>query len=373
MIKQPRLRDANSPQDVAISSKLKGGSSLDSIGFDDIIGDSPQVMEIKELGKRLGEASLPSILIRGETGTGKELFARALHNSGMRGGESAEPFVEINSSAIPESLLEAELFGYERGAFTDAKSAKRGLLEVADGGTLFLDEIGSMSLNLQAKLLNVLEEKRFRRIGGTAEITVGVKILAATNVDLQAAIRDGFFREDLYYRLAVVSVELPALRERGQDVILLAEHFLAQFCAQHDRSPKQFGERTKQLLMSCEWPGNVRELRNAVQRAVLLSKEKVIRPQDVTLGVRSTMTLGEAESAASGGITLRFEPGKSSLEDMEKQIVVKTLDYTDWNKTKAAAMLKISRPRLLRKLKSLGVEKHTEPAGSVNERGGSDA
>ncbi|MBN2171004.1 MAG: sigma-54-dependent Fis family transcriptional regulator [Candidatus Krumholzibacteriota bacterium] len=321
------------------------------ISFDDIIGESPVIKAVIALGRELADADVPSILIQGETGTGKELFARALHNAAAGDGRPAEPFVEISSSAIPESLLEAELFGFERGAFTDAKRSKRGLLEIADGGTLFLDEIGSMSLSLQAKLLNVLEEKRFRRLGGTQEIAVGVKIVAATNTDLQAAIRDGFFREDLYYRLAVVSLELPPLRARERDVILLAEHFLRRYCAQHGRRPKRLGKRTEDLLLACSWPGNIRELRNTVQRAVLLSKSDVIKPQDVSLGVRSYVPLGGGD----GRITLTFDPHDASLDEMERQIILKALALADWNKTRAAGMLKISRPRLLRRLKSLDV------------------
>lgn len=326
---------------------------LRSITFDDIIGESPKIREVIELGKRISEASFLTVLIQGETGTGKELFARALHNSTFSGGE---PFVEINSSAIPETLLEAELFGYERGAFTDATKPKKGLLELANGGTLFLDEIGSMSLNLQAKLLNVLEEKRFRRLGGTRDIEVGVKIIAATNSDLLAAIRDGYFREDLYYRLAVVSVHLPPLRERGNDIILLANHFINLFCSQHGKRPKRLAERTKELLLACPWPGNVRELRNAIQRAVLLSKGDVIMPSDVSVGIRTQTTLESHGASPQNQITINLDPLGTSLEEIEKQVILKVLEMTGWNKSKAAYMLKISRPRLIRKLKALGVQ-----------------
>ncbi len=369
MLKYPCLSDPANPDDEKPRQGARASAPKHQLTFDDIIGESPKLRAVIELGKKLAEASFPSILIQGETGTGKELFARALHSCSISGNGNVEPFVEINSSAIPENLLEAELFGYERGAYTDAKNSKRGLLEVADGGTLFLDEIGNMSLKLQAKLLNVLEEKRFRRLGGTTEIAVNVKILTATNADLQGAIRDGYFREDLYYRLAIMSVELPPLRERGNDIVLLAENFLDQFCDQHSRPLKQLSERTKQLLLARKWPGNVRELRNAMQRAVLLSKDSTIRPQDVSLGVRSSVRLDGSEDGDTGNSTIALDVQGSSLDEMEKQIVAKALDLTNWNKTQAAAMLKISRPRLMRKIKALGVATDKQTPGEARRQG----
>ncbi len=362
MIKQPFLTDLQSEDQLPQYAT----KHLRSITFDDIVGESPKMKEVIQLGKQISEASFLTVLIQGETGTGKELFARALHNSTFKGGE---PFVEINSSAIPETLLEAELFGYERGAFTDATKPKKGLLELANGGTLFLDEIGSMSLNLQAKLLNVLEEKRFRRLGGTKDIEVGVKIIAATNTDLLAAIRDGYFREDLYYRLAVVSVYLPPLRERGNDVILLANHFINLFCAQHGKKPKRLAERTQELLLACPWPGNVRELRNAIQRAVILSKGDVIMPSDISLGIRTKTTL-ESHAQSTNQITITLDPLGTSLEEIEKQVILKVLEMTNWNKSKAAYMLRISRPRLIRKLKALGIRDDLDHESKIsNARG----
>ncbi len=351
MIKRPYLSEATlAAKDVR--QHIKPKTNLKAITFDSIIGKSPKMREVIELGKRISEASFLTVLITGETGTGKELFARALHNTTFDGGG---PFVEINSSAIPENLLEAELFGYETGAFTDARRPKKGLLELAHGGTLFLDEIGNMSLNLQSKLLNVLEEKRFRRLGGTTYIEVGVKIIAATNTDLQAAIRDGYFRDDLYYRLAVVSVELPPLRERGDDIILLAEHFLKLYCEQHGRGEKRLADKTKELLMAYDWPGNVRELKNAMQRSVLLSKGDIITPEDVALGVRIQTTLGAKHEAPENAITLTFDPRTTSLEEIERRVILKVLELTGWNRSKSASILKISRPRLIRKMKSLGI------------------
>ncbi len=369
MHKLSGTNDGQAPPRASRAEAPGESTSLLEMTFGDIIGESEKLREVIDMGKQLAGAALPSILIQGETGTGKELFARALHDAGAKGGATAEPFVEINSSAIPDSLLETELFGYEKGAFTDASSSKQGLLEVANGGSLFLDEIGNMSLNLQAKLLKVLEEKRFRRLGGTEEIEVGVKIIAATNTDLQAAIRDGFFRSDLYYRLAIVSMHLPPLRERDDDVILLARHFLEQFSAQHDRPAKKLSKRTEKLLKAYDWPGNVRELRNAMQRAVLLSKEDTIHPDDVSLDVRSYVSLSDALpgriTEAGGGAapvdddlaTLRFDPLATSLDEMERRFIERTLNATGWNKSRSATILKISRPRLLRKLKALGIEK----------------
>ncbi len=324
--------------------------------FEDIIGTSRKLKDVIDLCRQISEAYFVTVLISGETGTGKELFARALHNTAFNTGG---PFVEVNSTAIPENLLEAELFGYESGAFTDAKGLKKGLLELAHGGTLFLDEIGSMSMNLQVKILNVLEEKRFRRLGGRQDIEVGVKIIAATNTNLQAAIRDGYFREDLYYRLAVVSIELPPLRERGKDVVLLAEHFLKVYCEQHDRPPKFLSASTGRLLMSYDWPGNVRELRNAIQRAVILSRHDEIRPADITLGVRSHTNLS-ARDNADGRIRIEIDPNNTSLDEVEREIIMKVLQTTGGNKSRAAGLLKISRPRLLRRIKHLSVDQKKE-------------
>ncbi|MGQ9603106.1 MAG: sigma-54 interaction domain-containing protein [bacterium] len=361
MIKHPYLTDLQ----IEDHPPEHATRHLRSVTFDDIVGESPKMKEVIQLGKRISEASFLTVLIQGETGTGKELFARAIHNSTFSGGE---PFVEINSSAIPETLLEAELFGYEKGAFTDATKPKKGLLELANSGTLFLDEIGSMSLNLQAKLLNVLEEKRFRRLGGTKDIEVSVKIIAATNTDLLAAIRDGYFREDLYYRLAVVSVCLPPLRERGNDVILLANHFVNLFCTQHRKKQKRLAERTKELLLACPWPGNVRELRNAIQRAVLLSRGDVIMPWDISVGIRTQTTLESHNTSTENNITIALDPLGTPLEEIEKQIILKVLELTNWNKSKAAYMLRISRPRLLRKLKALGIRDDSNNESKISKK-----
>ena len=336
------------------------------ITFKDIVGRSEKIRNVVDLGRQISEASFLTVLISGETGTGKELFARALHNTTFNEGG---PFVEINSTAIPENLLEAELFGYESGAFTDAKGLKKGLLELAHGGTLFLDEIGNMSMNLQVKLLNVLEEKRFRRLGGREDIQVGVKIIAATNTDLQAAIRDGYFREDLYYRLAVVSLELPPLRERGKDVIMLAEHFLSLYCEQHTRPPKTLSRSTKECLLDYHWPGNVRELRNAIQRAVILSRNDELKPEDISLGVRANTSLGAGMGPADGKLRLEIDPYNTSLDEIERQVILKVLDVTGGNKSRAAALLRISRPRLLRRIKNLGVQHKPEERTADKPRG----
>jgi transcriptional regulator with PAS, ATPase and Fis domain len=274
-----------------------------------------------------------TVLITGETGTGKELLARALHEGGPR---VDGPFVAVNCAAIPSQLLESELFGHERGAFTDAHQAKRGLFEEADGGTLFLDEVGHLPLPLQGKLLRALEEKRIRRVGATESRSVDVRIMAATHVDLAGAVRRGEFREDLFYRLNVVSLELPPLRERGGDVELLAEAFMAVLAARYRLPPPELTANVRAALRAHAWPGNVRELRHAIERALLLSEQGTINPAEL-------LPQGRAAPAQSHGPS-----GPATLAQVISAAVEAAIARHDGNKSAAARELEISRQRLQR-------------------------
>lgn len=314
--------------------------------FSVIIGTSPAIRHVTSLMERVVQNREVSVLICGETGTGKEIVARAIHDNSATGSEL---FVEVNCAAIPEHLLESELFGYEKGAYTGAERTKRGLFELADGGTLLLDEIGYMSLGLQAKLLKAIEEKTFRRLGGEKEVQVRVRIVASTNVDLAAAMRDNKFREDLFYRLNEIQLELPALRERGEDVVLLGEHFIGEFALQYDLGHRVLSEQSKDLLRKYHWPGNVRELRNAIKRAMIMYDAEVLTPDMIPVSVRSTNSLAR-QPWNSRQLVVEIPDDGVTFEEVEKQVIAHTLKLTTWNKNQAARMLKISRPRLLRKI-----------------------
>ncbi|NIR46423.1 MAG: sigma-54-dependent Fis family transcriptional regulator [Gemmatimonadetes bacterium] len=309
--------------------------------FSRMVGESRPVREALERAARIIPRGSATILLTGETGTGKQLLAQAIHYNGPR---SQGPFVELNCSAIPANLLESELFGHERGAFTDARHAKPGLLEVADGGTLFLDEIGELPFELQGKLLKVLEDKQVRRVGGTRSQEVDVRIIAATHRDLLAEVGGKRFREDLYYRLSVIPIHLPSLRERGDDVILLAEHFIAGLCDEYDLPRPDLTRALQDRLLSHSWPGNIRELRNAIERGLLLSGGAELRPENL---------FGEqqpAPAARSEGSPLPFP---ASMEQIELAAVRAMLEETDGNKSAAARRLGISRSRLHRAVKRI--------------------
>jgi transcriptional regulator with GAF, ATPase, and Fis domain len=296
---------------------------------DDIIGESKAMRAVKRLIRRVGGSPSSTVLVTGENGTGKDLAAKVIHGSSAR---AASPFMNITCSALPEALLESELFGHERGAFTDARQQKKGLLELADGGTVFLDEIGEMSLALQAKLLRFLEEKTFRRVGGAKDIRVDVRIVAATNRDLRRAVKEGRFREDLFYRLQVLEVELPPLRQRTGDVALLARYFLDRYRAEFRKKVRDLAPEAVKRLEAHGWPGNVRELRNAVERAVLLAEGPVLRAEEFA-GLGGSDPAAVHELPASG---LRFE-------QLERDLVAQALERTGWNKAAAAALLGVNR------------------------------
>src|SRR6516165_10143156 len=253
-------------------------------GYHDVIGVSRKITELMKFVNKVAASEATTILIQGESGTGKDLAAKAIH---YRSHRAEKPFVAINCSAIPETLMEAELFGHEKGAFTDAKAMKKGLFEVADGGTLFLDEIGELSPLLQAKLLRVLEDQVIRRVGGVRDIQVDVRVIAASNRDLEREVREGRFRQDLFYRLAIIAIYLPALRERKEDITPLVEFFLAHYNRKFRKSVQGLSEETRRLLMNYDWPGNVRELKNALERAMILEEGNLLKPDDLPFSVAS--------------------------------------------------------------------------------------
>jgi len=317
----------------------------------EIVGASDSLKHAMSRLERAAKASTSTVLIHGETGSGKELMARFLHEKSARAGG---PFVELNCSAIPEQLLESELYGHERGAFTDAKRFKKGLFELADRGTLFLDEIGEMAPQLQAKLLRVLETRTFRRVGGAADITVDVRVVAATHRDLTKLVAEGRFREDLYFRLNVVPVQIPPLRERTSDITPLAEHFVARFCRELGRPTARLAPGALERLAAYRWPGNVRELRNVIERVVLLEAEDEIRaehlPAEMSHPAGTTPAAGDPFPAGA------VRP----LAELEKMAIEHALRVCEGNKTRAAAMLGIARQTLRTKLKEYAIADDAE-------------
>lgn len=313
-----------------------------------ILGECEKMRSMLVTVKKVAASPSANVLILGESGTGKELIAHAIHEYGPC---ADQPFVEINCSALPETLIETELFGYEPGAFTDAKRTKKGLLELADGGTFFMDEIGDLNLRLQVKLVKALEEKVFRRIGGTENIRVSMRILAATNKRLPELVHAGEFREDLFYRLNVVTINAPPLRDRGQDILLLAEHFLDVFCDEHHRKVAGFTSDARDLLLHYPWPGNVRELRNSIERAVLLGSGNRICVEDLELG--PGRGVGNSPTQIVDGETLQLElpPNGISLVALEKIAIQAALKRSQGNLSHAARLLKISRETLRYRVK----------------------
>ncbi|GBD32313.1 Nitrogen regulation protein NR(I) [bacterium HR33] len=310
--------------------------------FQRIVGESPPIKQVLKQAERLLRHSSATALIMGETGTGKELLARAIHDGGPR---RHAPFVALNCSALPGELIESELFGHEKGAFTDAHAAKPGLFEVADGGTLFLDEVGTLPLSVQAKLLRVLEDMEIRRVGGTRARKVDVRIIAATNDDLSRRVAEGSFREDLYYRLAVVTLELPPLRDRGDDVILIAERLLKDLCRRHGLPVPVLDEVLKRRLREHSWPGNVRELKNAIERALLLSPPGELAASELVLKPAAGQN---RDRAAGSGPEAEALPFPAKLDEIVAAAARKMLQLCQGNRSEAARRLGISRPRLRR-------------------------
>jgi DNA-binding NtrC family response regulator len=301
--------------------------------LDRMVGESPQLREFKTLLRRVAGSPASTVLLTGESGTGKDLTAKILHYASAR---ASLPFVNITCSALPETLLESELFGHERGAFTDARQQKKGLLEQAEGGTVFLDEIGEMTAPLQAKLLRFLEEKTFRRVGGTADVQVDVRVIAATNRVLDDEVRKGRFREDLFYRLNVLPLKLPALRAHMDDIPALVGFYVDVFNREFKKNVRGASPAALRTLASYGWPGNVRELRNAVERAMLLVTGEYLEPVDFPIASAETLTLHAVELPAGG----------LDLEDAEKGLVMQALERTGWNQTRAAKLLGLNRDQI---------------------------
>jgi DNA-binding NtrC family response regulator len=331
----------------------------DVVTFDHIIGETPVFKHIIQLSKKIARTKTTTILLLGESGTGKDMLAHAIHNDSTR---SDKPFVTINCSSLPETLLESELFGYEKGAFTDAKQLKKGLFEIAEGGTVFLDEIGEINQTIQLKLLGVLENRVVRRIGGTANIPVDIRIIAATNRDLRKAMEEKHFREDLYYRLKVFQITLPALRERPEDIPIIADHFIKFFNHQFQKNVSKLSDSIKNILINYNWPGNVRELRNVMERAVILETTVALQPDNLPIEIVSSeedsvefhipndqLTVNNLENQPLSAIN--FPTEGISLYEFEKQLIVMALQRTGNNQTKTSKLLQISRDTLRYKMK----------------------
>ena len=313
-------------------------------GFHNIIGQSRKMREVFDLVRKVADCD-STILLNGETGTGKGMVARAIHNRSKR---RDKPFISINCGAIPENLLESELFGHVRGAFTGATSSKQGKFELADGGTILLDEIGDMSSDLQVKVLKVLEEGEFEQVGGSKTLKVDVRIIAATHRDLSEEVQKGNFREDLYYRLYVIPMMLPALRDRKSDIPYLISHFMEHSNQKNDRDVKEITEEALAMMMSYSWPGNVRELKNMVERLVVLKGSGKISARDLPLELKSTHKFEPSATIeiSDEGICLN-----SAVTEFEKALILQSLEKTKWVKNKAAKLLHLNRTTLVEKIK----------------------
>jgi PAS domain S-box-containing protein len=313
----------------------------------EVIAESPPMREVLNFVRRVSASEATTILLEGENGTGKDLIAKTLHYQSLR---QAEPFIAINCAAIPETLLESELFGYEKGAFTDARAQKRGIFELADKGTLFLDEIGEIPMMLQAKLLRVLEEQSFRRLGGLKDIQLDLRVIAATNKNLREAVKESAFRQDLYFRLNVIQILIPPLRDRLEDIVPLTKFFIEHYNRKFKRQIEGVTDGAAKLLMAHDWPGNVRELRNAIERAMILEETAYITAASLPIAI----------SRPDGGpvsipMTAEIPTDGLSLEDNERGLLVRALEKTDGNQTQAARLLRITRDTLRYKMKKFNL------------------
>jgi two-component system, NtrC family, response regulator AtoC len=326
-------------------------SNRSRFNLENIIGKSKELEEVLELIRRLARAGASTLLVQGESGTGKELVSRALHYESVR---RERPFVALNCAAIPETLIETELFGYEKGAFTDAKTLKRGVFEMADGGTVFLDEISEMHLNLQSKFLRVLEDLTFRRVGGVKDISVDVQVVASSNRNLEQLVKEGKFREDLFYRLSVIPIQIPPLRDRTGDIPLLVNHFIQRYNQQFRKNVKGAKPEAMKLMLEYPWPGNVRELKNAIERAMILADGEYL--ENSSLPIRISDPGNQPTFRGAGDHVVKLPRGGAGLEDIERELIVQALEYANQNKTKAAKLLKISRDTLRYKVKKYELE-----------------
>jgi DNA-binding NtrC family response regulator len=316
-------------------------------GPPNIIGESRQVKSLMEVLEKVARSEAATVLVQGESGTGKELVAKWIHYSSNR---AEKPFIAINCAAVPASLLESELFGHEKGAFTDAKANKKGLFELADGGTVFLDEIGDMEMGMQAKLLRFLEDRSFRRIGGGRVYTVDVRIISATNKDLQKSIEEKTFRNDLYYRLQVIPIFLPALRERKEDIIPLALHFISLYNRDFNKKVEGIAGMAERMLTEYSWPGNIRELKNVIERAIILGNEDTLLLENLPLEIVAKTSAPSGAPATS----FRLPPEGIDIEEVEKELIRQALEVTEWNQSKAAKKLSLGIDAFRYRMKKFG-------------------
>src|SRR6478672_5153151 len=342
---------------------------LQQFSFEQIVGQSPAMREMLELAHKVAESEVSSVLLQGESGTGKDLVAKAIHYHSTRANS---PFIAINCAALPGTLIESELFGYEKGAFTDAKARKEGLFEQAEGGTIFLDEIGELELGLQAKLLRVLEEGAFRRVGGLKDVPLDVRVIAASNRDLKAESEVGRFRLDLYYRLSIIQIDIPPLRERGDDAILLAQHYINQFNERLRKRVRGLVPEVAETFRQYPWPGNVRELRNVIERVMILEDGDMITTTYLPRGIEKDAgrssgdgaepsgkpelqgaEMTDAVSARAQDTLFKLPPGGVVLDEVEMSLVRQALEQSNGNQTRAAELLGISRDQLRYRLKIL--------------------
>lgn len=318
----------------------------DTIILPDIIGEHPKIREVYRIVNKIAPTT-STVLIYGESGTGKELVARAIHDLSPR---RSNAFLAINCAAIPETLIESELFGHEKGSFTGATAREIGIFEAATGGTVFLDEIAEMNVAMQAKLLRAIQEKEVRRVGGKVNVPVDVRIITATNKDLETEIRKGSFREDLYYRLNVIRISLPPLRERGNDIASLADFFVGKYNASSGLDVKGIAKPALKLLMNYSWPGNVRQLESVIERGVLMAEGELIQPEDLPAEIH-------AGSSPAGDLRLDLPPQGISMEQLERELIVKAMDRSGWVIAKAAPLLGMSYKTLQYRLEKFGIEK----------------
>jgi transcriptional regulator with PAS, ATPase and Fis domain len=311
-----------------------------------MVGVSKHMKSVLDMMDKVAKSEAATVLIQGESGTGKELVAKWIHYESNR---ADKPFVAINCAAVPATLLESELFGHEKGAFTDAKSTKKGLFELADGGTVFLDEIGDMEMGMQAKLLRFLEDRTFRRIGGSKVITVDVRIISATNKDLVRAIDEKIFRNDLYYRLQVIPIYLPPLRERRDDILLLANHFIDAYGREFNKRVKGISSMAEKLLVEYHWPGNIRELKNVIERAIILGNEDVLLIEHLPLEI-----LAKTSTVAAPMVTFKLPPEGVDIEEVEKELIRQALEISEWNQSKAAKKLNLGIDAFRYRMKKFG-------------------
>jgi len=318
--------------------------------FENIVTCSPKMQEVLSLASKFAVADSSTVLIQGESGTGKDLLAKVIHYESSR---KSGPFIEINCSSLPETLIESELFGYEKGAFTDAKQAKKGLFEIADGGTVYMDEIGDVPPAIQVKLLRVMEEKSFKHIGGSKSIHVDVRIIAATNRDLEKEVKEGNFREDLYYRLKVLPLYVPPLRERKEDILPLTEYFVSQLNRELRKNINYVSQDVKDLMLLYHWPGNVRELKNVVERMMILAESDTLLPELLPEEIRKPKKEEVSEGMRRFYVTVPEEG--ISLEEVERELIRQALLTARGNQSKAARLLKISRDTLRYRIQKLGL------------------